>query len=66
MYKLIKYRDEVIGASTEKDGKIISFTFLDPNNTDYQAYLRWLDGYELQGPQWVKTSEGNQPLPADA
>ena len=25
---------------------------LDPNNTDYQAYLKWLD-------------EGNTPLPAD-
>ena len=26
---------------------------LDPANTDYQAYLKWLE-------------EGNQPLPADA
>jgi hypothetical protein len=43
----------------------------DPTNTDYQAYLKWLDGYELQfnpetmSGQWVKTSEGNEPLPAD-
>lgn len=43
----------------------------DPNNTDYQAYLKWLDGYEQQFNsqthqiEWVKTSEGNTPLPAD-
>ena len=34
-------------------------------NTDYQAYLKWLDGYELQGTEWIKTSAGNTPLPAD-
>jgi hypothetical protein len=34
-------------------------------NTDYQAYLKWLDGYERQGYEWVKTSDGNTPLPAD-
>lgn len=43
-----------------------SFIPLDENNSDYQTYLRWLDGYELQGSEWVKTSDGNQPLPADA
>jgi hypothetical protein len=32
------------------DGAAIPF---DPDNTDYQAYLKWLD-------------EGNEPLPADA
>lgn len=31
------------------DGAIIPF---DPTNTDYQAYLKWLE-------------EGNEPLPAD-
>ena len=33
------------------DGSTKSFT-CDPANTDYQAYLRWLE-------------EGNEPLPAD-
>ena len=42
----------------------------DAGNIDYQAYLKWLDGYEYQmtGPakyEWVKTSDGNTPLPAD-
>lgn len=37
----------------------------DSANRDYQVYLKWLDGYELQGEEWVKTSEGNKPLPAD-
>jgi len=36
-----------------------------PDNTDYQIYLKWLDGYELTTEGWVKTSEGNTPLPAD-
>jgi hypothetical protein len=43
----------------------------DHNNTDYQAYLKWLDGYEQQFNSethemvWVKTSDGNTPLPVD-
>lgn len=35
------------------------------DNVDYQNYLKWLDGYELQGREWVKTSNSNTPLPAD-
>jgi hypothetical protein len=34
-----------------KDDLIITIPF-DPANTDYQAYLKWLE-------------EGNEPLPAD-
>ena len=34
-----------------EDGTVSSFVF-DPANTDYQAYLRWLE-------------EGNEPLPAE-
>lgn len=37
----------------------------DPANTDYQRYLKWLDGYEEVDGEWVKTSDGNTPLPAD-
>lgn len=42
----------------------------DPMNVDYQMYLKWLDGYELQitSPmkmEWVKVAESNTPLPAD-
>lgn len=36
---------------TDKNGRMVSFIF-DPDNTDYQAYLKWLD-------------EGNTPLPAE-
>lgn len=44
------------------DGACIPF---DPANTDYQEFLKWVNGYELQNGVWVKTSEGNTPLPAD-
>ena len=51
MYKLIK--DPIT-----KDIKVVkrvldnAYIPFDPANTDYQAYLKWLD-------------EGNEPLPAD-
>ena len=49
LYKTINGQDAVI--KTNNDGSTTSFIF-DPANTDYQAYLKWLD-------------EGNTPLPAD-
>lgn len=63
MYKLIKNSNgqicsiSIIGTNTTIP--------LDESNSDYQTYLRWLDGYEDTKEGWVKTSEGNTPLPAD-
>jgi len=70
MYKLIKMSlsNEIASIQRLSDNAFIPF---DPANSDYQAYLKWLDGYELQfnpeigNTEWVKTSEGNEPLPAD-
>jgi len=51
MYKLIKniMSSEIKSVKRLSDNAFIPF---DPANTDYQAYLKWLD-------------EGNTPLPAD-
>ena len=50
MYKLIKSPSGVMQNLVQRqDGALIPF---DPDNTDYQAYLKWL-------------AEGNEPLPAD-
>jgi len=54
IYKLAK--DSISGQvvsviRTDDDGKIWGIPF-DPDNTDYQAYLKWV-------------SEGNEPLPAE-
>jgi len=52
MYKLYKTTTGADAAiCTNEDGGTTSFLF-DPANTDYQAYLKWLD-------------EGNTPEPAD-
>ena len=48
-YKLVKNINGVVCSVNRSDGWSIP---LDPANTDYQAYLKWLD-------------EGNEPLPAD-
>ena len=51
-YKLYKTTDGVDAAvKTNEDGSRTSFLF-DPANTDYQAYLKWLE-------------EGNTPEPAE-
>jgi len=54
MYKSIK-EHPIFGKATSvirvEDGACIPF---DPANTDYQAYLKWLE-----------ESPDNQPLPAD-
>ena len=49
-YKIIK-NSQGLDACILRDGKD-SIPF-DPDNTDYQAYLKWLD-------------EGNTPQPADS
>lgn len=52
MYKKIK--DPVVGTEANGIKRIEDNAFIpfDPANTDYQAYLKWLE-------------EGNEPLPAD-
>ena len=68
MYKLLKNsQGEINSVLCIADSATIPFT---TENGDYRAYLKWLDGYEYQmtGPtkyEWVKTSAGNTPLPAD-
>jgi hypothetical protein len=52
MYKLYKYLDKVVGAYKEIDGMRVCFTFDNPANTDYQAYLEWV-------------AAGNTPEPAE-
>jgi hypothetical protein len=64
MYKLIEF---IPGKPAPQVKRLSDNTFIpfDLANIDYQAYLKWLDGYELQGMEWIKTSDGNTPLPAD-
>jgi hypothetical protein len=51
MYKQIKLLNGTIENRILRIGDNASIPF-DPANSDYQAYLKWLD-------------EGNEPLPAD-
>lgn len=48
-YKLVKNQEGKTFQIDRSDGLVIP---VDKDNTDYQAYLKWLE-------------EGNQPLPAD-
>jgi hypothetical protein len=52
MYKLVKNRDgRIYAVNIEVGGVFYSIPF-NPENTDYQEYLKWV-------------AEGNTPLPAD-
>jgi hypothetical protein len=63
-YKLTKdFKTGEITGVSRSDGWGIPF---DPNNTDYQTYLLWLEGKEYIDRKWVVTNpNGNTPLPAD-
>lgn len=68
MYQYTKNFDGTIsGIRRLSDNAVIPINEL---NTDYQTYLKWLDGYEFQMTEpmkmeWVKVAESNTPLPAD-
>jgi len=49
MYKQLSFNNFIYAVLRISDNACIPF---DPDNTDYQAYLRWLE-------------EGNTPLPAE-
>ena len=52
MYKLVKNNEGQVCAINMQKGDICYSIPLNPDNTDYQAYLRWLE-------------EGNTPEPAE-
>lgn len=75
MYKLLNPIDTPEGLKEQNficrisDNACIPFN---ESNTDYQIYLKWLDGYQQQFNtethqiEWVLTTPGgNTPLPAD-
>jgi hypothetical protein len=70
MYQLCR---DIAGEPSKCIKRIADNAFIpfEPANSDYQVYLKWLDGYEPQFDaethqmQWAKTSDGNTPLPAD-
>ena len=51
MYKLVKTLNGESISKNNEDGSITTIP-VNPANTDYQAYLKWV-------------AEGNTPLPAD-
>jgi hypothetical protein len=53
MYKLLKssITGQISCVQKQEENVLYSIPF-DPDNTDYQAYLKWV-------------SEGNEPLPAE-
>jgi hypothetical protein len=64
MYKLVNLNGSLACIQYQVGNVLYSIPF-DPANTDYQAYLKWVDGYEVVGGKLQKTSEGNTPQPAD-
>ena len=53
MYKLIKnLKNEVSSVNKTCENNVILSIPFDPDNTDYQQYLKWVEA-------------GNTPLPAD-
>jgi hypothetical protein len=52
MYKLYKTSSGEFGIFLKNENGSVTSFLPSENNTDYQAYLKWLD-------------EGNEPLPAD-
>ena len=50
-YQIVNFRGNP-GCIKKTDGDLILLVPFNPDNTDYQAYLKWL-------------AEGNTPLPAD-
>lgn len=57
------YTMEPWGIIRIEDNALIPF---EPGNTDYERYLKWLDGYESTGHGWELTKPGgNTPEPAD-
>jgi hypothetical protein len=61
-YKIIKFGSANPFCILRSDDVSIP---LDLGNSDYQKYLKWIDGYEYIDGQWVKTSDGNTPLTDD-
>ena len=51
-YKLAKSSDGIESLCKVTEDQTIWWIPFDPDNTDYQEYLKWV-------------AEGNQPLPAD-
>ena len=51
-YKLFFYNGENVSVTKFENNEFVASIPIDPDNTDYQAYLAWI-------------AEGNEPLPTD-